>query len=232
MPSFVSRWLQAAREKGAPVCVGLDPVIEKLPRAVREGAEPAAAIERFCCGVIEAVAEFVPAVKPQLACFERYGSAGLAVYERVVDAAHGAGLLVIADAKRGDIGISASHYAAAFLEGDHAADAVTVSPYLGPDTLEPFVETAARVGAAVFVLVRTSNPGSAAWQGLETRGGNRVVDHVADHVQAQNARLMTHGDSYGPVGAVVGATHPDEAAQLRERMPDALFLVPGFGAGV
>ncbi len=211
------------------MCVGLDPVLEKLPVDLRNASDPVNGIEVFCFGVIDAVAGSVPAVKPQLACFERYGSTGYRVYERVVDAAKTAGLLVVADAKRGDIGISAAHYADAFLTGDHAADAVTVSPYLGPDTLEPFVDAASGSGKAVFVLVRTSNPGSAAWQSLETADGRRVVEHVADHVQALNAQ-RNGGEMYGPVGAVVGATHPAEAAQLRERMPDTLFLVPGFGA--
>lgn len=228
-PTFASRWLQAARHKGAPVCVGLDPVLEQLPGAVRDDAAPVVSVEGFCRGVIDAVACIVPAVKPQLACFERYGSAGVAAYERVVDAAHDAGLLVIADAKRGDIGVSARHYAAAFLEGDHAADAVTVNPYLGPDTLGPFIEAAARRGKLVFVLVRTSNPGSGAWQGLETSDGSRVVDHVADFVEAASRR-HAHGEPFGPVGAVVGATHPEEAAELRRRMPHVLFLVPGMGA--
>ncbi|MEM7577120.1 MAG: orotidine-5'-phosphate decarboxylase [Planctomycetota bacterium] len=233
--TFTERWCEKARAKGAPVCVGLDPVLEKLPPALFEGtadlgrAAAADAIERFCLGVIDAVADVVPCVKPQLACFERYGSAGLAAYERVASAAKDAGLLVIADAKRGDIGISAEHYAAAFFEGEYAADALTVSPYLGPDTLEPFMDAAQRNQGAVFVLVRTSNPGSGVWQGLETADASRVVDHVGDFVEQQSdarrGALM-----FGPVGAVVGATHPREAAALRQRMPHVLFLVPGFGA--
>ncbi len=226
---FAQRWLDAAKQKGGPVCVGLDPVLERLPAAVRDGNKAVGSIETFCLGVIEAVAPFVPAVKPQLACFERYGSEGLAVYERVVDAAHAAGLLVIADAKRGDIGVSASHYAAAFLEGPHAADALTVSPYLGPDTLEPFIESAVKNSAAVFVLVCTSNPRSGTWQGLPTNDGRRVVEHVADFVESMSKK-HAGAEAYGPVGAVVGATHPDEAAALRQRMPHVLFLVPGFGA--
>lgn len=180
-------------------------------------------------GVLEAVAGAVPCVKPQLACFERYGSGGVAVYERVVDHAKRLGLLVIADAKRGDIGISAAHYAEALLAGGHAADAVTVNPYLGPDTLEPFVDTAASHDAGVFVLVRTSNPGSDALQSREIVDGRTVAEAVADTVtQLGAAHAGSHG--YSHVGAVVGATKPADAAALRARMPHALFLVPGFGA--
>lgn len=235
MDTFAERWLLAAARKGSPVCVGLDPVWGKLPPEVRQGVADddreavSEALGRFCEGVIDAVSAAVPCVKVQLACFERYGAAGFAAYERVVEHARRAGLLVIADAKRGDIGISAAHYAAAFFEGKFAADALTVSPYLGPDTLEPFVEAAAGSGGGVFVLVRTSNPGSGAWQGLETTDALRVVDHVADFVERQSGALRG-GAWYGPVGAVVGATHPREAAALRQRMPHVLFLVPGFGA--
>ncbi|MEM8495268.1 MAG: orotidine-5'-phosphate decarboxylase, partial [Planctomycetota bacterium] len=110
-----------------------------------------------------------------------------------------------------------------------AADALTVSPYLGPDTLEPFIAAAERGGRAVFVLVRTSNPGSGVWQGLETADASRVVDHVADFVERESD-ARRGDDAFGPVGAVVGATHPREAAALRQRMPHVLFLVPGFGA--
>ncbi|MEM8783901.1 MAG: orotidine-5'-phosphate decarboxylase [Planctomycetota bacterium] len=235
MESFARRWLEAARVKGGPVCVGLDPVLSRLPPEVGEAAwdgdrEAAAdALAEFCLGVIDVAADVVPAVKPQLACFERYGAAGFAAYERVAAAAQDAGLLVIADAKRGDIGISAEHYAAAFLEHEGAADALTVSPYLGPDTLDPFMTVAQRAGRAVFVLVRTSNPGGGVWQGLETSDASRLVDHVADFVE-QQSEGRRGDDPFGPVGAVVGATHPREAAALRQRMPHVLFLVPGFGA--
>ena len=180
-PHFADRLCLAVDRAGAPVCVGLDPVLERLPQGL-EGDDPADRIEAFCRGVIDAVAERVPAVKPQLACFERYGSAGWAAYERTVDHARRAGLVVIADAKRGDIGVSASHYAAALLESEHAADAVTVSPYLGPDTLEPFIETAARTGRGLFALVRTSNPGSDALQSLRLADGRTVAGAVADTI--------------------------------------------------
>lgn len=227
-PHFADRLHQAVAAVGSPVCVGLDPVLERLPAAV-EGGTPAERFEVFCRGVIDAVAGKAAAVKPQLACFERYGAAGWAAYERVVDHARSAGLIVIADAKRGDIGISASHYAAALLTGDHAADAVTVNPYLGPDTLGPFIDTASRVGSGLFALVRTSNPGSDALQSLRLADGRTVAQAVADTIAELGTEYRgVSGDSL--LGAVVGATQRDDAADLRARMPEQIFLLPGFGA--
>lgn len=228
MDHFADRLKAAVDRVGSPVCVGLDPVLERLPKAVH-GDAPTQWIESFCHGVIDAVSGQVAMVKPQLACFERYGSAGWAVYERVVAHARAAGLLVLADAKRGDIGISAAHYAAGLLEGDHAADAVTVNPYLGPDTLEPFVDAAARLGGGVFALVRTSNPGSAALQNLTLSDGRTVAQAVADAVRVLGqGHVGACGESL--LGAVVGATQAEDAAALRERMPEQVFLLPGYGA--
>ncbi|MFW5681614.1 MAG: orotidine-5'-phosphate decarboxylase [Phycisphaeraceae bacterium] len=228
MQHFADRLNNAVDRIGSPVCVGLDPVLERLPAAVGWDS-PTQRIEAFCHGVIEAVSGQVAMVKPQLACFERYGSAGWAVYERVVAHARAAGLLVLADAKRGDIGISAAHYAAALLEGEHAADAMTVNPYLGPDTLEPFVDTAARVGGGVFALVRTSNPGSDALQALQLADGRTVAQAVADTVrELGRPHVGRCGESL--LGAVVGATKADDAAALRKRMPEQVFLLPGYGA--
>ncbi len=163
-----------------------------------------------------------------MACFERYGSPGVAAAERVLMAARDAGLLTIADAKRGDIGVSAAHYAAAFTSGPLAADAVTVSPYLGFDTLEPFRDAAVAAGTGVFVLVRTSNPGGDDLQALQTPGGG-VAEVVADGLERMNDGLDA-GEAYGPMGAVVGATRPAVAEALRARMPRSILLVPGIGA--
>ena len=222
------RLLAISERKGAPVCVGLDPVRERLPKPLTD-LPPLEAIERFCVEVIEVVARHVPAIKPQVACFERYGSDGLAVYERVVAAGRQAGLFVVGDAKRGDIGISAGHYAAGHLEGPAACDALTVNAYLGVDGLEPFVESAAAVGRGLFALVRTSNPGGDALQRQRLADGRTVAEAVADLV-AEAGRGSIGERGYSLLGAVVGATKPAEAAALRERMPQQLFLVPGFGA--
>ena len=227
---FADRFLQAAKDKGAPVCVGLDPVIDRLPSEIT--GDTTERIEAWCLGVLEAVAEHTPAVKPQLACFERYGSAGYAVYERVVAAAKQMGLIVIADGKRGDIGLSSAHYAAGMLTGDNAADALTVNAYLGADGLEPFADAAAEVGAGLFALVRTSNPGGDALQGLSLADGRSVSQAVGRIVADLGASKTGYiGESgYSLLGAVVGATKPQDAAALREMMPQQLFLVPGFGA--
>ncbi|MEM6333168.1 MAG: orotidine-5'-phosphate decarboxylase [Planctomycetota bacterium] len=230
---FADRLVAAVRRTGGPVCVGLDPVVERMP-AELSGLAVGEAFARFGVGVVEAVRGVAAAVKPQLACYERYGVAGLGAYEATVGAAREAGLLVVADAKRGDIGVSARHYAAALL-GDGGlgggADAVTVSPYLGPDTVEPFVEAAAErdSGAGVFVLVRTSNPGSGDLQGLRLEDGRAVCEAVADSVAAMGAAHVGAA-GYSLVGAVVGATHPGDAAALRGRMARQVFLVPGYGA--
>lgn len=224
---FADRFLAAAEAKGAPVCVGLDPVLERLPASIAR-EDPGEAIFRFCNGVLEAVAPHVPAVKPQSACFERFGPAGLTALYRVISHAKAKGLIVVLDAKRGDIGTTAAHYAAASI-GEGRADAVTVNAYLGADSLDPFVDVARDTGGGLFALVRTSNPGSDAVQSPKLADGRSVAELVADEVAAVGEGLV--GESgYSAVGAVVGATKPEDAASLRQRMPRQLFLVPGFGA--
>lgn len=233
---FADRLGARIDDLGAPVCVGLDPVLQKLPAALRTAAaDPASAIETYSLGVIDAIAGVVPAVKIQSACYERYGSDGLRAMQSVCAAAREAGLLVILDAKRGDIGVSASHYAAfAFEQMD--ADALTVSAYLGFDTLEPYLEMIDRLaneadnrGRALFNLVRTSNPGSDAVQNQRLEDGRTVAEMIADHTARIGAdRVGARG--YSDVGAVVAATKPEDARAMRKRMPSQLFLVPGYGA--
>lgn len=223
-PRFVDRLAGAMDRVGSPVCVGLDPVLERLPEAVRaEHWEPVRAIEAFCKGVIDAVAGHVGVVKPQSACFERYGSAGMKALEHTIEHSKAAGLVVVLDAKRGDIGVSAEHYAAAVQH--QGADAVTVNAYLGASTVEPYLAA----GLGVFVLVRTSNPDSDAVQACALASGESVAAKMAGLVQ-------TLGDSHvgacglSDVGAVVGATKSADGRMLRERMPEQVFLVPGYGA--
>jgi len=217
------RLLAAMDAAGAPACVGLDPVLSRLPERVHQG-DPAAAIEVFCLGALEAIVGVVGVVKPQSACFERYGSAGVAALERVSRRAREMGFFVILDAKRGDIGSTAEHYAA-FAYDAIGADAVTVNPYLGFDTLEPFL----REDRAIFALVRTSNPGSDAVQSPGLAGGGTVAERVARGV-AELGASRTGECGWSDVGAVVAATKPEDAARLREVMPKQIFLVPGFGA--
>jgi orotidine-5'-phosphate decarboxylase len=180
-----------------------------------------------CRGLIETTAASCVAVKPQLACFERLGSAGWRALEEVVAAAHEAGLLVVADGKRGDVPHTAAVYAEAIF-GTLGADAMTANPLLGADALEPLIEGAQRAGAGVFVLVRTSNPGAADLFDLRV-GDAPVHERVAAIVSERASRLAGESGLSG-LGAVVGATQPGHFARLRELMPDSVFLVPGIGA--
>ncbi|MFO1092058.1 MAG: orotidine-5'-phosphate decarboxylase [Planctomycetaceae bacterium] len=242
MHNYAERLHAAVRAKRTPALVGLDPRWEELPAECRErhrGGERdpslrAAAYEEFSQRIIDVVAPLVPAVKPQSAFYEECGPAGVAVLGRIIRHARAAGLLVICDAKRGDIGSTAEAYAAAYLAGAEpdaapfGADALTVNPYLGNDTLAPFCRVAAEREAGIYVLVRTSNPGAGTFQDLET-GGRRVFEHVADVVESLAAASAGNG-AYGAVGAVVGATYPRELTELRQRMPHAPLLVPGYGS--
>jgi orotidine-5'-phosphate decarboxylase len=184
-------------------------------------------VARHCRAVIDAAGAACVAVKPQLACFERLGAPGWEALQATAEHARGAGLLVLADAKRGDIDISAQRYAQAFLApGGLEADALTVNPYLGADSLTPFAEAARANGAGLFVLVRTSNPGAADLQDLELAGGGRVWERTAQLVDA----LGGAGSGLSEIGAVVGATAPEHLARARELMPRSVFLLPGIGA--
>jgi orotidine-5'-phosphate decarboxylase len=226
----------AVRRLASPVVVGLDPRWEQLPAPLRgEGGasfeKQAEAFETFCNGVVDVVASLVPAVKIQAAFFEELGPLGMAAMASVVDHAHERGLLVILDGKRNDIGSTAVAYARGYLGREKSAwhaDALTISPYLGDDSLTPFVEVATERGAGLYVLVKTSNPGSAMLQDL-VADGKKLYRRVGKHVEL--LATETAGEcGYGSVGAVVGATYPEQLAELRSAMPHTWFLVPGFGS--
>lgn len=233
---FADRLTGAILQKRTPLVVGLDPRVAQLPGPLQP-VDPslgsrAQAVEAFCRGVIDVVAPLVPAVKPQVAFFEQLGPPGMAALFNVIRHAQQVGLLVIADGKRGDIGSTAEGYAQAWLgKGDGAAfgaDALTVNPWLGRDSLEPLVRHAKSELGGLFVLVRTSNPGSRDYQ-TPVADGLAMFERVARDVEAL-AEASSGACGYGSVGAVVGATWPQELARLRELMPSTLFLVPGFGA--
>jgi len=232
---FADRLAAAVRRVGNPVLVGLDPRVESLPPGLiaGEGYEAAASsFVSFCHGVIDVVAPLVPAVKPQAAFFEQLGPAGMRALKEVMDYAASKKLLVILDGKRNDIGSTAQSYAEAYL-GPRAAspwgaDALTVSPYLGDDSLTPFVEVGKQRGAGIFVLVKTSNPGGKRFQDI-VADGQPLYRHVADYVQSL-AHQTVGTCGYGLVGAVVGATYPQQLAELRQAMPHTWLLIPGFGA--
>jgi orotidine-5'-phosphate decarboxylase len=236
--SFADRLDAAVCRCHNPVLVGLDPRAESLPPGMLPGqgsvslAETAAAYGRFCREVIDVASPLVPAVKPQAAFFEQLGPAGMTVLAEVIAYAGQKGLLVILDGKRNDIGSTATAYAQGMLgsggQSPWGADALTVSPYLGDDSLQPFVDVARARAAGVFVLVKTSNPGGKMLQDL-VADGRPLYRHVAEYVERQAA--ATVGDcGYGAVGAVVGATYPAQLVELRAAMPHTLFLVPGFGS--
>ncbi len=238
MLPFADRLHSAVRRCRNPVLVGLDPRRESLPAAIlaeesRVGPEEtAAAYERFCRGVIDVVAPLVPAVKPQAAFFEQLGPAGMAVLAKLIRYAQQKDLLVILDGKRNDIGSTAAAYAEGLLgpggQSPWGADALTVSPYLGDDSLRPFVDVAVRRGAGIFVLVKTSNPGGRMLQDL-VADGRPLYRHVGEYVERQATETVA-GCGYGAVGAVVGATYPAQLVELRAAMPHTWFLVPGFGS--
>jgi len=235
---FADRLADAVERKRSQLVVGLDPVVDLLPVELRGEAAggrgaAAAAVERFCKGIVDAVAPYVVAVKPQAAFFEALGSDGWRAFESVARHAREAGLLVIADAKRADIGSTARAYAAAFLEpaddDPPLADALTVSPYLGRDSVDPFLAACRRDGAGLFLLVRTSNAGAAELQDAMLADGRPVWQHVAQLVDEWGEDLVG-ARGLSSVGAVVGATVPRIVGEARRAMPRAIILLPGVGA--
>ncbi len=240
---FADRLLQACKTKGNALCAGIDPRWEQLPTEIRHRHSAgtldamAGAIEEFSLRVLDIVAPLVPVVKPQSAFFEACGPAGMLAQQRVLAKARSLGLFTILDNKRGDIATTAEAYADAGFAGTMHdgrrlpvwnADALTVNPYLGRDAVEPFLVSARRSEAGIFVLVRTSNKGAGQFQDLPSNG-KPVYQHVAEAVAAWSAENLG-ACGFGDVGAVVGATHPAELAQIRRWIPNVIFLIPGYGA--
>ena len=212
---------------GTPACVGIDPVVERMPPGL-SAQDDLGRLREFCLGAVEAVAGIVPAVKPQSACYERFGSAGVSVLEAVCARARELGLLVVLDVKRGDIGSTAAHYAAAAV--GMGADAVTVNGYMGRSAVEPFLQVGGGSELGVYVLVRTSNPDSDELQAEPLASGGTVAGRMARVVDELGARSIG-GHGLSDVGAVVGATKAGgEVSALRALMPNAPVLVPGVGA--
>ena len=215
MKHFADRVAEAVERKQSQLVVGLDPFPDRVP-------DPFA----FCRGIIDEVADYAVAVKPQSAFFEVHGADGVRAFEETCAYARDADLLVIGDVKRGDIATTADAYAHAYLP---LADAVTVNPYMGRDSVEPFVEACKREGAGIFCLVKTSNPGSADLQDVELADGRPVWQRVADLV-GEWADEVVGENGLSAVGAVFGATHPQELPVIRELLPRSILLLPGIGA--
>ena len=243
---FVDRLIDAIAAKGSPICVGIDPVYEQLPEAVagpiaeRNYNDPEAAVDAifaFTTAVLRAVAPHVPVVKFQSAYFEKYLWEGVEAYYSLIQEAHELGLLVIGDVKRGDIGSTSAAYAAAHLATppfpdtqEVMPDAITINPMLGMDAIEPFIKIARDEGKGLFLLVRTSNPGSADFQDVKLVDGRSWSEMVADTL-APIAEDPSMIGSYGfsNLGAVVGATQTHTMQSIRKRLPRSTFLLPGYG---
>ncbi len=226
----IDQLIEQTIQKKNPSCVGIDPDWEKIPQIYKTDANRADTILRWARDIIDSVADVVGIIKPQMAFYEIYGGDGIAVFQKIVEYAHQRGLVVIDDSKRNDIGNTAKAYAYAHLapEGFINADFLTVSPFLGIDSLQPFVDIAKQKGKGIFILVKTSNPGSVEISEAKNAKNQRIRDYLAEFVH--QAGLECIGSSgYSSIGAVVGATFPEEAKELRENMTNNYFLVPGFG---
>jgi orotidine-5'-phosphate decarboxylase len=239
---ITDRLIEKIVEMQNPTCVGLDTLFDYLPDTMRAGVTTfegvAERVVEFNKKLIDTVRDIVPSVKVQIAYYEMYGVAGMKAYEETLKYAAEKDLVVIADAKRNDIGSTASCYAKTFLgetlvEGKAGkafpSDYVTVNGYLGTDGIAPFVEECEKRDKGIFVLVKTSNPSGAEVQNLVLENGKPMYEHMGDLVEKWGeSTIGKYG--YSAVGAVVGATHPTEAARLRETMPHTFFLIPGYGA--
>lgn len=243
---FVNRLIQEIKEKKSPIVVGLDPRINLIPGTVknkyfeRHGKTfkaVAEAILEFNKEIIDNIYDIASAVKPQIAFYEQYGIEGLNAYNETCKYAHKKGLLIIGDIKRGDIGSTSKAYSNAHIgktevEGESLqafyADSITVNPYLGDDCLKEFVGDIERYEKGMFVLVKTSNPTSSQLQDLVVEG-KKIYEKVAEMVDGWSKDYIGEYN-YSSIGAVVGATYPEEAKTLRSLMPSSYFLVPGYGA--
>ena len=239
---MIDKLIKKIIELQNPTCVGLDTDFNYLPDDMKEGVnsfgKAAKAILEFNKNIIDAVCNVVPAVKVQVAYYEMYGAEGLKAFKNTVDYAHKKGLIVISDCKRNDIGSTASCYSKAYLgktdlngskKKAFPSDMLTVNGYLGTDGIKPFLEDIKANKKSIFVLVKTSNPSSGELQNLKLENGKYIYEQMGELVQEWGKGLKGRF-GYTEVGAVVGATHPEEAERLRKQMPNTFFLIPGYGA--
>ena len=255
--NIIDKLLGKIDEKQNPCVVGLDPVLERIPKHLINGnsfEDIAEAFKKFNFAIIDAVCDLVPAVKPQIAFYEKYGSEGVKAFKDTVDYARSKGLIVIEDGKRNDIGSTAQAYADGHLgvvktqssdKPSFNLDFLTVNPYLGSDGIKPFVDVCKEHGKGIFILVKTSNPSSGEFQdrlveanpdereemiskGIEVYDKTQLYNLVALYVN-KYAQQFIGARGYSPIGAVVGATYPEQAETLRKIMPNSFFLVPGYG---
>ena len=242
---MINKLIEKIKKTGAPVVVGLDPMLSYVPQFLLDAAfeqfgetpEGAAeAIWQYNKGIVDAVYDLIPAVKPQIAMYEQFGVEGVKAFQKTVDYCHEKGLIVIGDVKRGDIGSTSAAYAAGHLGRVQIGsksfrtfneDFATVNPYLGTDGIKPFIDVCREERKGLFLLVKTSNPSSGEFQD-RLIDGRPLYEHVGEKVAEWGADCM--GGSYSYIGAVVGATYPEQGKILRRIMPKAFILVPGYGA--
>lgn len=240
----IDNLIQKIKETNNPTVMGLDPRYDMIPEVVRnkysndlEGISKA--ILEYNKQLIDNTYDIIPAIKPQLAFYEMFGIEGMKAFKETCKYAKEKGMIVIADAKRGDIGSTAKGYSNAYLGetkiGEETIsvfdniDFLTVNPYLGVDSITPFVEDCIKYDKGIFVLVKTSNPSSGELQDLKLENGEKVYEHVASLVEKWGEEVR--GDSgYSSVAAVVGATYPEQLKEIREKAPHTYFLIPGYGA--
>ena len=228
----IDQLIEGIKSKKNPCIVGIDPEWSKIPKCYKaDMVSEAEAILQWAEDVIDAVADIVPAVKPQMAFFEVFGAEGVRVHQQVVQYAHDKGLVVVDDSKRNDIGNTARAYAYAHLakDGPINADLMTVSPFLGTDGIQPFIDVAIKDEKGIFVLVKTSNPSSVEISEATNAHREKIRDWLASYVHTIG-KTCVGKYGYSSIGAVVGATFPEEAQLLRSTMKNNFFLVPGFGA--
>lgn len=245
---MVNTLIEKIQKTQAPIVVGLDPMMDYVPGMIKEKAfkeygetlaGAAEAIWQYNKGIVDAVYDLIPAVKPQIAMYEQFGVEGVKAYEKTVAYCKSKGLVVIGDIKRGDIGSTSSAYAVGHLgkvqvgSQSYAGfdeDYATVNPYLGSDGVQPFIDICKKEKKGIFVLVKTSNKSSGEFQDQVLADGRRLYELVGSMVDQWGEQLVAEGSAYSSVGAVVGATYPEQGKILREIMPKAMILVPGYGA--
>jgi orotidine-5'-phosphate decarboxylase len=228
---FAMKRLQSACAEKGPLCIGLDTDPAYIPEQVLGGYKsPAEAVLAYNRALIEATAPYASCYKVQIAYYEAMGIDGLKSYSETLKAVRATGIPVIADIKRGDIADTAKAYARAHFDGDFEADIITINPYMGFDTLEPFLEYVESAGKGAFVLLRTSNPGMKDIEWLQVSDSEDRVLHSVGNALSQISKRYGNYSSCGPFGAVVGCTEEQDARTLRDRYPDLFFLIPGYGA--
>jgi len=218
--------------KTSPICVGLDPHLDKLPKYLVRDYSIGNAISKFNEEIIEAICDLVPIIKPQIAFYEAFGLEGLTALQLTIEYARSKNLLVLLDAKRNDIGSTAQAYADAYLKtgSDFEVDALTVTPYLGSDGIKPFIKNCKKYDKGIFTLIKTSNPSSGELQDeILKNNGIPIYEHIANLVSSWGQEVIGQ-NGYSEIGAVVGATYPEQATKLRQLLPQQIFLVPGYGA--